>query len=117
MALEDFLGKTSEIKIIDFLAENMDNSYTQTEISKFTRLSRTTVNTKIPEMIRNNLIEIHEEVRQMKTYRLADNEIVKKLISASLEHSFKQAESTQEEESRVGNPLDHISTHSGLVHS
>lgn len=48
MALEDFLGETSEIKIIDFLADNMDQSYNQSEISANTGLSRTTVYQKIP---------------------------------------------------------------------
>lgn len=98
MALEDFLGETSEIKIIDFLAENMDNSYNQTEISEFTGLSRTTVNKKIIELIQNNILEIHEELGRLKTYRLADNEIIRKLIAASLAHSFKQAENPLEEE-------------------
>jgi hypothetical protein len=98
MALEDFLGETSELKIIDFLAENMDNSYNQTEISEFTRLSRTTVNKKIPEMIHNNILEIKKELGPLKTYQLADNDIVKMLISASLLHSFKQAENPLEEE-------------------
>ncbi|MCD4843118.1 MAG: winged helix-turn-helix transcriptional regulator [Methanosarcinales archaeon] len=92
MALEDFLGDTSELEIIDFLAENMDNSYNQTEISEFTGLSRTTVNKKIPEMIHNEIIEINEELGNLKTYQLSDNEIVKMLVSASLAHSFKQAE-------------------------
>lgn len=92
MALEDFLGKTSEIKIMDFLAENMDISYNQTEISEFTGLSRTTVNKKIYEMIQNNILEIKEEIGHLRTYQLADNEIVKMLIVASLKHSFKQAE-------------------------
>lgn len=98
MALEDFLGETSEIKIVDFLAENMDNSYNQTEISEFTGLSRTTVNKKMTELIQNNILEIYEELGRLKTYRLADNEIVRKLIAASLEHSFKQAENPLEEE-------------------
>ncbi len=98
MALEDFLGSTSEIKIIDFLAENMGNSYNQTELSEFTELSRTTVNKKLPEMIQNKILEIKEEIGQMKTYQLADNEIVKMLISSSLLHSFQQAENPLEEE-------------------
>lgn len=98
MALEDFLGETSELKIVDFLAENMDNSYNQTEISEFTGLSRTTVNKKITELIQNNILEIHEELGRLKTYRLADNEIIRKLIAASLEHSFKQADNPLEEE-------------------
>ncbi|MCX9011949.1 MAG: hypothetical protein OIN66_12600 [Candidatus Methanoperedens sp.] len=112
MALEDFLGETSEIKIIDFLAENMDNSYNQTEISDLTGLSRTTVNKKIPEMIHNNLLEIKEELGQLKTYGLTDSKLVKLLISASLEHSFKQAENLLDEDEardeirrRIGLPL------------
>ncbi len=98
MALEDFLGETSEIKIVDFLAENMDQSYNQTEISEFIGLSRTTVSKKITELIQNNILEIHEELGRLKTYRLANNEIVKMLIAASLAHSFKQAENPLEEE-------------------
>ena len=98
MALEDFLGSTSEIRIIDFLAENADNYYNQTEISEFTELSRTTVNKKIPEMIYNNILEIKDEIGKMKTYQLADNKIVDKLVSAALEHSFKLAESTLNDE-------------------
>lgn len=98
MALEDFLGDTSELKIIDFLAENMDNSYNQTEISEFTGLSRTTVNKKIQGMIHNEIIEIIEELGNLKTYQLTDNEIVKMLVSASLAHSFKQAENPLGEE-------------------
>ncbi len=97
MALEDFLGETSEIKIFDFLAENMDNSYNQTEISGLTGLSRTTVNKKIPELIHNDILVIKEEIGQLKTYQLAENEIVKMLIGASLNHSFKQAENPLEE--------------------
>ena len=100
MALEDFLGDTSEIKIIDFLAENMDNSYNQTELSEFTGLSRTTVNKKIPEMIHNEILEIVEELGNLKTYQFKDNNIVKMLVSASLSHSFTQAENPLEEESK-----------------
>ncbi len=98
MSLEDFLGETSEIKMVDFLAENMDNSYNQTEISEFTGLSRTTVNKKIPEMIHNNILKVEDELGNLKTYRLADNEIIKMLIAASLEHSFRQAENPLDEE-------------------
>jgi DNA-binding transcriptional regulator GbsR (MarR family) len=96
MALEDFLGETSEIKIIDFLADNMDRSYNQTEISENTGLSRTTVNAKIPQLILNNIVIVDREVGKFKTFKLAENDIVKFLISTSLAHSFKQAE----------NPLD-----------
>ena len=98
MALEDFLGQTSEIKVIDFLAENMDRSYNQTEISENTGLSRTTVNQKIPELIQSNILVVDKAVGKFKTFKLADNDIVKYLVIASLAHSFKQAEDPLSEE-------------------
>jgi predicted transcriptional regulator len=98
MALEDFLGQTSELKVIDFLADNMDRSYNQTEISENTGLSRTTVNQKIPELIRSNIVVVDQEAGKFKTFKLADNDIVKFLVIASLAHSFKQAENPLNEE-------------------
>jgi DNA-binding transcriptional regulator GbsR (MarR family) len=98
MALEDFLGDTSEVRIIDFLADNMDRSYNQTDISESTGLSRTTVNQKIPELIKNNIVVIDRQVGKFKTFKLAENDIVKFLISASLTHSFEQADNTMSDE-------------------
>ncbi|BAI62156.1 hypothetical protein MCP_2084 [Methanocella paludicola SANAE] len=98
MALEDFLGGTSEVRIIDFLADNMDQSYNQTDISENTGLSRTTVNQKIPELIRNNIVVIDSQVGKFKTFKLADNDLVKLLISASLAHSFSQADNPMSDE-------------------
>ena len=115
MALEDFLGQTSEIKVIDFLAENMDRSYNQTEISENTGLSRTTVNQKIPELIQSNILVVDKAVGKFKTFKLADNDIVKYLVIASLAHSFKQAENTLSEEEqkelikkRLGEDADEV---------
>jgi len=98
MALEDFLGQTSEIKVIDFLADNMDRSYNQTEISENTGLSRTTVNQKIPELIQSNILVVDQAAGKFKTYKLADNDIVKFLVIATFAHSFKQAENPLSEE-------------------
>jgi len=98
MALEDFMGQTSEIKVIDFLAENMDRSYNQTEISENTSLSRPTVNQKIRELIQSNILVVDTAVGKFKTFKLADNDIVKYLVIASLAHSFKQAENPLSEE-------------------
>lgn len=88
MALEDFLGKTPEIKIIDFLIENMDIDYNQIEISKFTGLSKIIVNEKISQLIYNGIVEIKEELGMFETYKLTNNEITKYLICVSLAHSF-----------------------------
>jgi hypothetical protein len=115
MALEDFMGQTSEIKVIDFLAENMDRSYNQTEISENTGLSRTTVNQKIPELIQSNILVVDKAVGKFKTFKLADNDIVKSLVIASLAHSFKQAENPLSEEEqkelikkRLGEDADEV---------
>jgi hypothetical protein len=101
MALEDFLGKTSEIMIIDFLAANMDRSYNQTEISECTGLSRTTVNQKMPELIQKNIIVIDKEVGKFKTFKLADNDIIKYLIASALVQSFKDAENPLSDEEHL----------------
>jgi hypothetical protein len=98
MALEDFLGSTSEIKIIDFLVENLDMVYNQTEISECLNISRTTVNKKIPELIYNNIVEIKESVGNTKKYGLKKNSFVSSLIAAIYDHSFRIAEYEKEEE-------------------
>jgi predicted transcriptional regulator len=101
LALEDFLGITSEIKIIDFLADNMDCSYNQTEISECTGLSRTTVNQKMPELVQKNVVVIDREVGKFKTFRLADNDIVKYLTAAAMVHSLKDAENPLSDEEQL----------------
>lgn len=97
MALIDFLGSTTEIKIIDFLAENMDMSYNQTEISECLGMSRTVVNQKIPKLIYNNIIEIKESKGNTKKYGLNENSLVNKIISVIYDHSFRMAEYDQDE--------------------
>ncbi|MDI9395895.1 MAG: hypothetical protein QM426_11025 [Euryarchaeota archaeon] len=92
MSLADFLGSTSEIKIIDFLAENMDMAYNQTEISECLGISRTVVNQKIPVLIYNNIIEIKEFKGNTKKYGLKENSLVNKIIATIYDHSFRIAE-------------------------
>lgn len=98
MSLADFLGSTSEIKIIDFLAENMDVAYNQTEISECLGISRTVVNQKIPLLIYSNIIEIKECKGNIKKYGLKENSLVNKIISAIYDHSFRMAEYEKEED-------------------
>ncbi|MDQ1251211.1 MAG: hypothetical protein QG646_280 [Euryarchaeota archaeon] len=98
VSLADFLGSTSEIRIIDFLAENMDMAYNQTELRKCLGMSRTIINQKIPILMHNNIIEVKEFKGNTKKYGLKKNSLVNKLISAIYEHSFKMAESEGEEE-------------------
>ena len=88
MSLVDFLGSTSEIKIIDFLAENMDMAYNQTEISECLGISRTVVNQKIPVLMYNKIIEI-KECKGNKKIWIKRKQSGKQIISAIYEHSFK----------------------------
>ena len=92
MSLEDFLGSTPKIKIIDFLAENMDYSYNEIELSRFTKLSRAVINQKILELTENNIIILKGEQNELLKYQLADNDIVKYLTASVLQHSFRQGE-------------------------
>lgn len=92
MSLCDFLGNTSEIVILDFLMGNPESSYTIAEISRLTGLSRTTVYAKVPEMMANGLIEIDGEIRQVKTFKITDNAILKNLFNSVFAHSFREAD-------------------------
>lgn len=92
MALEDFLGKTSEIRIIDFLSGNGDINYNQSEISECTGLSRTTINHKIPFLIYNGILEIKKTKGNVNYYQLKDNKIIKGLIGSVFANSFFIAE-------------------------
>lgn len=100
MSLQDILGRTAEIRIIDFLSENYGNSYTQWEIYELTGISRNVLYKKLPEMVRKNIIEVDKEIGTHRTYRLANNGFVKKLISAIYEYNLMEAEKP-EEESRI----------------
>lgn len=88
MSLEDLLGRTYEIRIIDFLAENMKFSYNQSEISDFTGISRSVLYRKLPEMVKKELLTIDGQAGKNKTYRLAGNDIIKKLVATAFEYSF-----------------------------
>ncbi|MGA9141479.1 MAG: helix-turn-helix domain-containing protein [Methanocella sp.] len=97
MSLQNFLGCSSEIAIVDFLAENNEYAYTISEISEFTGLSRTTVHHKLPMLIYNRLIEIDGQAGHVKTYRLARNDFMGTLITAVYQHSFMMADVDDED--------------------
>jgi len=92
MALEEILGRTPEIRIIDFLATNYGNSYNQSEICEFTGISRNILYKKLPEMVDRDLLEVDNSVGRFKSYRLADNSIVNKLIAIDIEHNLRTSD-------------------------
>lgn len=95
--MQDFLGKTIEIRIIDFLAENKTFSYNQTEISKCLEISRTSVNQKLPVLIFNGIVDVKETHSNVNSYQLANTGIVKKLIGSVFENSFLVSNYDEEE--------------------
>ncbi|WP_456474490.1 ArsR/SmtB family transcription factor [Candidatus Pyrohabitans sp.] len=98
MALSDFLGNTSEIRIIDFLAENPDMEYNMTELGEYIGISRVTLYEKLPELIHNKLVTISKKRGRMKYFKLAENKITEYLIKAVFAHSFMMAKEEREEE-------------------
>jgi DNA-binding MarR family transcriptional regulator len=87
MSLENFLGLTHEIKIIDFLSFNLDMSYTIDELQDFTDIDTGTIRYFLPRLEYNGLIEIEGD--QIK---LARTEITTSLIKAVYENSFRIAD-------------------------
>ncbi len=88
MALSDFLGKTVEIEIIDFLAVTMESDYTLEEINNLITVSDKFLKQKIDNLINNNIL-ISIERFNIRYYKLADNRITKNLIKAAFAHSFE----------------------------
>lgn len=92
MSLSDFLGKNFNIMIIDFLAENLDRDFNQTEISECTGISRETVHEILTELVFNKIVKITDNTYKIKKFRLSNNEIVGNLIRATFAHSFIMAD-------------------------
>ncbi len=97
MSLQEILGRTAEVRIIDFLAENFGNSYTQWEFFQMTGISRNVLYKKLPEMVEKNILEIDGEVGTHRTYRLANNGVVNKLIALIYEYNLMESEKPEGE--------------------
>jgi DNA-binding IclR family transcriptional regulator len=87
MSLSQFLGLTHEIKIIDFLACNLDRSYTIDELQDFTDIDTGTIRYFLPRLQYNGLVEVDGE-----NVKLCRNEITSALIQAVYANSFLIAE-------------------------
>lgn len=103
MALQDFLGKTVEIQIIDFLAENRASTYNQSEIAECTGMSRQSVNSKLPRLIYNGIIEIKGKRNNAHYYQLSKNDIVRKLIGSVFENGLFVSEYEDNEKTIISN--------------
>lgn len=84
MTLEDILGRTPEIKVFDFLAQNPEFSYTREEIRNQLNLQKTGFNKIINKLKDNKLIEENESGQLF----INDNKLTNLLVNAVMYHSF-----------------------------
>ena len=79
-----YLGKSPEIKVLDFLIENKRTSWNITEIENESGIARITIKSVIPKLLKLGLIKIDEEIGKSKLYIInKDNLIVKNIIKLS----------------------------------
>lgn len=82
MSLDQILGLSYEIKIIDFLLSNKDLSYTIDELQEYTDIDTGIIQYLLPKLEYNGLIKI--ENNEIKA---ASNEITSALIKVVFENS------------------------------
>jgi hypothetical protein len=106
MALSQFLGDTSEIRLIDFFISDGGNSYNISELNEETGLSRVTLTKKIPELIQNKILEVDQQAGGIRTFKLARSKIVDLLSAAIIRNSIDIADEQQSEEETLQNIRD-----------
>lgn len=77
MSLDQFLGLTSEIKIIDFLMCNFDMEYTIDGLQDFTDIDTGTIEYFLPKLEYNGLVKVSSG-----KVSLCRNEITSALLNA-----------------------------------
>jgi hypothetical protein len=101
MSLCDFLGDTSQIKIIDFFIGDAGNSYNISVLSELTGLTRMTLSKFIPELVQSKILEIDQKAGNVKTYRLSKNKLVELLVAAAYAYSAIQGADPLDKEESV----------------
>lgn len=103
MSLNDFLGDTSQIKIIDFFIGDAGNSYNISELSDMTGLTRMTLSKFIPGLVQSRILEVDQSAGNVKTYRLAKNRLVELLVASAYAYSSIQGSDPLDKEVSIGN--------------
>ncbi len=103
MSLCDFLGDTSQIKIIDFFLGDAGNSYNISELSEMTGLTRMTLSKFIPELVQSRILEVDQSAGNVKTYRLAKNRLVELLVASAYAYSAIQGADPLDKEESICN--------------
>lgn len=103
MSLNDFLGDTSQIQIIDFFIGDAGNSYNISELSDMTGLTRMTLSKFIPGLVQSRILEVDQSAGNVKTYRLAKNRLVELLVASAYAYSSIQGSDPLDKEVSIGN--------------
>jgi hypothetical protein len=101
MSLSDFLGDTSQIKVIDFFLGDAGNSYNISELSEMTGLTRMTLSKFIPELVQSKILEVDQSAGNVKTYKLAKNKLVELLVASAYAYSSVQGSDPLDKEESV----------------
>lgn len=102
MSLSDFLGKTNEISIIDFLSGNKGFDYTIGQLTGYLNdgsdvyLSEFDVEHLLIKLIYNGIV-----VENDGRFKLADNNIVSQLIGSVFANSYHIAETEEPDENKI----------------
>lgn len=76
-----YLGKSPEIKVLDFLIENRRDSWNITEMEQQGNIARATLKLVIPKFLKLGLIQVDRIVGNSKLYKInLDNPIVKRIM-------------------------------------
>jgi len=79
-----YLGKSPEIKVLDFLIENKRTSWNITEIENQGGIARATLKLVIPRLLKLELLKVDRQIGNSKLYTInGENLIIKKLIGLS----------------------------------
>ena len=79
-----YLGKSPEIKVLDFLIENKRDSWNITEIEKQGVIARSTLKLVIPKLLKLNLIQVERKIGNSTLYKInLNNKVIIELIKFS----------------------------------
>jgi len=101
MSLCDFLGDTSQIKIIDFFIGDAGNSYNISDLTELMGLTRMTLSKFIPELVQSKILEVDQKAGNIKTYRLSKNKLVELLVASAYAYSAIQGADLLDKEESV----------------
>jgi len=75
-----YLGKSPEIKVLDFLIENKRDSWNLTEIQNQGRIARSTLKIVIPKLLNLNLLRVDRKIGNSSLYSINEDNGIMQLI-------------------------------------